>query len=162
MAREIEFRRMGDAAEMTEVRSGWIVSALQVLSILGWLAIVPVGCAIGGFGSGGVSAEERTAFDAAIVKVESDPRDAEASLKEFLDLYPKSALADDAAEELAELAFAAGREDEGLRWLGRILRQAPDGDRAAPARLRLAKFEYGRNRWSTSRTDAGRKAPASE
>jgi ABC-type branched-subunit amino acid transport system substrate-binding protein len=152
MKREIESLRMGEATEMVEVRNDWIGRQLQLLSILGLFALVPVGCAIGGFGAGGISAEERAAYDAAIANVESDPRGAEESLGEFLDLYPKSALADNAAEELAELAFAAGREDEGLRWLGRILSQAPDGDRAAPARLRLAQFEYGRNRWSTARS----------
>ncbi len=123
----------------------------RFFSMLALLAIIPFGCAMAGFGSARATPEEQMAYDTATAQVETDPQAAEAALDEFLDRYPKSSLADDAAEQLAEFAFAAGREEEGLRWLGRILRQAPNGDRAGPARLRLAQFEYGRNRWTTAR-----------
>jgi ABC-type branched-subunit amino acid transport system substrate-binding protein len=161
MAHEFRIERMGDATSMkdvevevrveVEVEKSGRVPELRILALLGLLAWFSFGCAIGGFGSGGVSEEERLAYDTAMGHLPADPGTAEASLREFLDLYPESGLADDAAEQLAELAFADGREDEGLRWLGRILSRTPDSDRAAPARLRLAQFEYARNRWSTAR-----------
>lgn len=146
-----EFTRAGTGAGIDRPLRArlWLGSLLLALSV------GASGCALGGLGNpfaaDRISAEEQLAYDTATAPMQSDPRAAEAALAAFLDRYPRSALADDAAEDLAELAFAAGREDEGLRWLGRILSQAPDGDRAAPARLRLATYEYGRDRWSTAR-----------
>ena len=124
---------------------------LRVAPIWGLIATLQFACAMAGFGPGGVSPEERLAYDSAMGNLPADLRAAETALQGFLAMYPKSSLADDAAEQLANLAFAADREDEGLRWLGRILSETPNADRAAPARLRLAQFEYARNRWMTAR-----------
>jgi ABC-type branched-subunit amino acid transport system substrate-binding protein/TolA-binding protein len=167
MTRETGIRRMGDATAMTEVTKGTRgheVDEVDELNELGragretrillillvWAAS-SIGCSIAGFGTGGVSPEERQAYEAALAERSENPARAEKAFEQFLEIYPKSALADDAAEQLAELSFAAGSEEEGLRWLGRILKQSPDSDRAAPARLRLAQYEYGRNRWSIAR-----------
>jgi ABC-type branched-subunit amino acid transport system substrate-binding protein len=117
----------------------------------GLVATLQFACSMAGFGPAGVPPEERLAYDSAMGNLPADPRAAETALQEFLAMYPKSSLADDAAEQLADLAFAADREDEGLRWLGRILSESPDSDRAATARLRLAQFEYARNRGSMAR-----------
>ena len=119
--------------------------------VAGLLATIHLACAVPGFGPAAIPAEERSAYDAAIASVESDPLAAEAELRAFIEAYPGSGLFDDAAEQLANLAFRAGREEEGLRWLGRILSEAPASDRASPARLRLAQFEYARNKWPTAR-----------
>jgi ABC-type branched-subunit amino acid transport system substrate-binding protein/predicted negative regulator of RcsB-dependent stress response len=142
---------MGVPRNMSDLKSDWVGAGWRILSILCLLALLSFGCAMTGFGSNSVTAEERLAYDAAVAQIDSDALGAEASLSAFLEVYPRSGLADDAAEQLAELAFADGREDEGLRWLGRILSQTPNADRAAPARLKLARYEYGRNRWSTAR-----------
>jgi len=123
----------------------------RVVALLGLIATLQFGCTLAGFGPAGVPPEERLAYDSAMGNLPADPRAAETALQEFLAMYPKSSLADDAAEQLADLAFAADREDEGLRWLGRILSESPDADRAATARLRLAQYEYARNRWIMAR-----------
>ncbi len=122
-----------------------------IVTIFLLTATLQLACAMIGLGPEVVSPEERQAYDAAMGNLPGDPRAAEAALEAFLEQYPKSPLADDAAEQLANLAFADGREEDGLRWLGRILSEAPDSDRAHPARLRLAQYEYGRNRWETAR-----------
>jgi ABC-type branched-subunit amino acid transport system substrate-binding protein len=122
-----------------------------VRAILGLLLVLQFGCAFPGFGPPTISPEERAAYDSAMGHLPANPRATEAALRDFVAAYPKSPLADDAAEQLSELAFAAGREEDGLRWLGWILSETPDGDRAAAARLRLATYEYARNKLSTAR-----------
>jgi len=115
------------------------------------LALVQAGCA--GFGGGGaqVPPEQRAAYDAAMGKLPADTRGAARALEDFVRLHPRSLLADDALEQLSQLAFAAGRQEEGRRFLGRILSDHPRGDRAAPARLRLAQLEYGRDKRTAAR-----------
>ncbi|MBB82701.1 MAG: hypothetical protein CL931_02690 [Deltaproteobacteria bacterium] len=126
-------------------------SWLVLLSLIG-LALGQAGCA--GFGSGEpqVPREQRAAYDAAMGRLPADTRGAIASLEGFLDLYPRSLLADDALEQLSQLAFAAGREEAGRRYLGQILANHPRGDRAASARLRLAQLEYGRDKRVAARS----------
>ena len=140
MLRTVEARRRVRVAPM-----------LRMSGLLGLIAALQFGCALAGFGPGSVSKEERLAYDSAMGNLPADPRAAETALQGYLELFPKSSLADDAAEQLADLAFAADREDEGLRWLRRILSEMPDADRAASARLRLAQFEYANNRWTAAR-----------
>ena len=84
-------------------------------------------------------------------KLPADTRGAARALQDFIRLYPRSLLADDALEQFSQLAFAAGRQEEGRRWLGRILSDHPRGDRAAPVRLRLAQLEYGRDKRRAAR-----------
>ena len=114
-------------------------------------ALVLSGCA--GFGGGAqqVPPEQRAAYDAAMGKLPAAARGAAQALEDFVQLYPRSLLADDALEQLSQLAFAAGRQEEGRRWLGRILSNHPRGDRAAAARLRLAQLEYGRDKRTAAR-----------
>ncbi len=126
-------------------------SWLVLLSVIG-LALGQAGSA--GFGSGDpqVPREQRAAYDAAMGKLPADTRGAIASLEGFLDLYPRSLLADDALEQLSQLAFAAGRQETGRRYLGQILADHPRGDRVASARLRLAQLEYGRDKRVAARS----------
>ena len=116
------------------------------------IALSQPGCAVlSGMGASEIPAEERAAYDAAMGRLPADSRGAEQSLEAFLGLYPRSQLADDAAEQLSQLAFASGRQEEGLRWLGQVISRYPDGDRAAPARLRLAQLEYARDKREAAR-----------
>jgi ABC-type branched-subunit amino acid transport system substrate-binding protein len=108
-------------------------------------------CTLPGFGPSRISAEERSAYDSAMGHLPADPGATAAGLQSFLELYPQSALADDACEQLAQLAFADGRDEEGRGWLARILRDYPDSDRAAPARLHLAQQEYARDKRDVAR-----------
>lgn len=104
------------------------------------------GCSmIPGFTDSGVPPEQRAAYDAAMGRLPGDPRGAAQELERFIETYPRSPLADDAAEQLSQLAFAADDQEAGLRWLGTILSSYPGSDRAAPARLRLAQLEYARD-----------------
>lgn len=110
------------------------------------LLFCPLACALSGFSPATVPPEERAAYDAAMGQLPASPDAAEAGLQAFVASYPRSALADDATEQLAQIAFADGRQEEGLRRLGLILNRYSRGDRAAPARLRLAQLEYARDR----------------
>ncbi|MEZ4355513.1 MAG: ABC transporter substrate-binding protein [Myxococcota bacterium] len=102
------------------------------------------GCALRG--PAPVPPEQRAAYDAAMGHLPADPRAAEVALEAFLATHPRGPLADDALEQLAQIAFAEDRPEDGTRLLGRILSEHADGDRAAAARLRLAEIEYGRDK----------------
>ena len=109
------------------------------------------GCTMAGFGPQKVSPEERAAYDSALGNLPANPDATREALSRFLELYPSSPLADDALEQLAELAFSEGADEEGMRWLGRILSDYPDSDRAPSARLRLAQQEYARDKKDSAR-----------
>lgn len=127
------------------------IGAHSWLVLLLTLALVQAGCAGFGGGEARVPPEQRAAYDSAMGKLPADTRGAARALQDFIRLYPRSLLADDALEQLSQLAFAAGRQEEGRRWLGRILSDHPRGDRAAPVRLRLAQLEYGRDKRRAAR-----------
>ena len=63
----------------------------------------------------------------------SEGSDEFVQLEAFIATYPRSPLADDASEQLAQLAFSDGRQEEGIRWLAQILSRYPKSDRAAAA-----------------------------
>ncbi|MAG33568.1 MAG: hypothetical protein CL908_22040 [Deltaproteobacteria bacterium] len=123
--------------------TGWGRARIVVLGVV--LAALQFGCAVLQ-GSPRVPPEQRAAYDSAMGNLPADLPAAERALEAFLVSYPQSLLADDALEQLAELAFADGRQEQGMRLLGRILRDHAEADRAAPARLRLAQIEYGRDK----------------
>lgn len=134
---------------------GRLVRAVKgplALVFLTLIVVFQLACAgFPGFSPPAISGEERAAYDSAMGNLPGNPAAATSALEGFLATWPRSQLADDAAEQLAEIRFAAGDEEGGLRWLGRILSESPNSDRAAPARLRLAQFEYGRDKRSTAR-----------
>ena len=113
--------------------------------------LVQSGCAMTRGGPPPVPPEQRAAYDIAMGRLPANTAAATAGLKAFIVRYPRSQLADDATEQLAQLAFADGRQEEGMRRLGEILSRYPRSDRAAPARLRLAQREYGRDRQQAAR-----------
>jgi ABC-type branched-subunit amino acid transport system substrate-binding protein len=132
--------------------------ALRVLRVLGLgLALVSLqsSCAFDAFTPTRVPAEQRAAYDAAMGHLPADPAAATAGLEAFLTTYPKSLLADDAAEQIANLAFLEGRDEEGMAQLALILKRYPAGDRANAVRLRLAQFEYARDRRTPARALLG-------
>jgi len=115
---------------------------ILILMAVAWTA----GCGLTGGASRPVPDEQRVAYDAALRNVGTRPAAAASAFEAFIARYPASPMADDAALRLAELAFAGGHDDEGLRWLGTVLTQYPGSDGEPRARLRLAQYEYARNR----------------
>lgn len=128
-----------------EMRSVWRVAIL-----IAWIAMQS-GCAITGGGPPPVPPEQRAAYDIAMGNLPANTAAATKGLEAFIARYPRSQLADDATEQLGQLAFADGRQEEGMRRLGEILSRYPRSDRAAPARLHLAQREYGRDRQQAAR-----------
>lgn len=129
-------------------RANWPIRlGIIVVSLL----VFQVACALSGFSPASVPPEQRAAYDAAMGNLPANPSAASAALEAFLAEYPRSVLADDALEQLSQLAFADGRQEEGMRRLGQILNRYPNGDRAAAARLRLAQAEYARDRRTAAR-----------
>ena len=81
--------------------------------------------------------EEQRAYAAAISEVESDPRDAAKRLEAFIETYPESPLADDAAEQRARIALARGELADAREALGRAVALAPDDPDVRAAWRRL-------------------------
>ncbi len=145
--------RAGDRGLLVErrVREGARSSRIGVGTASLVLLLFQFACAFSGFSPSVVPPEERAAYDAAMGNLPANPEAATVALENFLATYPRSLLADDAAEQLSQLAFAAGLQEDGMRWLGRILSRYPKSDRAPSARLRLAQLEYARDRRAAAR-----------
>jgi len=120
------------------------------------LVLVLAACA--GGPKRGASDFERSQFDAAIRAAESDPERGAVLLADFLTANPKSALADDAAAELAQLALRAGDEAGAKEWLYLIVREYPNDETADRARLLLAGLEVQAD--GTSRGEGAESARA--
>ncbi|MCP4908246.1 MAG: ABC transporter substrate-binding protein [bacterium] len=138
MAVESERPERKGRGRIGALRHCWLLAVM--------LVITASGCALTGLSGPNVPPEQRAAYDAAMGRLPADAGGAARALENFLAIYPHSSLADDAAEQLSQLSFAVGRQEEGMRWLGRILSNYAKGDRAAPARLRLAQLEYAREK----------------
>lgn len=94
-----------------------------------------------GISRGPATDEQRRAFAAATSAVDSDPVAAEARLNEFLEKWPRSPLADDAAMRLAEFALSRGDRDAALTHYTFVIRRHPDGDQHDAARVWAAEIE---------------------
>ena len=122
---------------------------LRTLGLWAW-GLIGVGLIAGCAGLGGppaqapASAQEQAAYSAAVAKAPTDPAAASSALKEFLNRYPKSPLADDATEQLARIALAEGRESEATARLETLIQRYPNGDRAEAAKLRLTRWAVAR------------------
>lgn len=114
-------------------RSGFVLAALLALA----------GCQLLG-PPGGPSETERVAYREAIAKRESDPRGAARDLAVFLERWPRSSLADDAALVLAKLEIERGDTLAALGRLRAALRAQPEGNRSDAIRYELAKLERDR------------------
>ena len=100
------------------------------------------GCASPGGRDAPISNAERRAYAAAYAALPHHPAEATRQLESFVRQWPRSGLADDASELLADLAAARGDDQGELRWLRQLLRDHPGGDRSDSARLRLAQIEF--------------------
>ena len=89
-----------------------------------------------------VTEAQTRAFDAAVAKIEGDPRAARAEFEALVRAEPQSALADDAAMRIGMLAFEQGDRDVALEWFTFVLREHADGKFADEARVRAATLEY--------------------
>lgn len=116
-------------------RSRWIV----------WLACIALlaqACATTRGGDAEVSEAERQAYASARASLPADPSGAAASLESFLQQWPQSGLADDAAELLAEIAAQQGDRETELRWLRYLVQNHGRSGRSDAARLRLARYDF--------------------
>ena len=109
----------------------------------GLLALVfAIGCAgLPGATGSKVSDEERAAYAAT---ARASNAQTEAALVAFLESHPASALADDAAVRLAELAAQRGDTETAAQNYEWAARYHPNGDRSDAARLALARIELDR------------------
>jgi ABC-type branched-subunit amino acid transport system substrate-binding protein len=89
-----------------------------------------------------VSEQERQAYASATASMQTNPDAARVALEAFLETYPESGLADDAAESLADIARDQGDLEAEQRWLRELLANHPTGSRSDPVRVRLAKLDY--------------------
>ena len=97
------------------------------------------GCA----GSGRADVSEALArrdYTAAIRQASQDPATGVAALEQFLRVYPRTRLADDAGVRLAELHLSSGAEIAAERTLEWVVQAHPKGDRTDAARLLLARL----------------------
>ncbi|MCZ6784680.1 MAG: penicillin-binding protein activator [Proteobacteria bacterium] len=108
------------------------------------MLVILAGCATPAPPERAASDEERLTLEAALARGQTRPAAAEAELQEFLQRWPQSPLADDAALGLAKLAFQMDEPEQAQHWLRTILRRYPDGDRADEARLLMAAVELER------------------
>ena len=82
--------------------------------------------------------EERAAYGQALSPLPQQPGVAKQRLEAFVEMYPRSPLADDAAEKLAVIELGLGDAVAAETWVAWALREHPRGDRAESARLALA------------------------
>ncbi len=110
-----------------------LFAAAAVVSVL-------VACA-GGPANREVDDAEWRQYQAALDIGKRSPKQSRRLLSEFLNAYPRSSLADDAAARLAELSLRAADEKGAMDWLYLIVRDYPNGDNADRARVLLAGME---------------------
>ncbi len=119
-----------------------------VLSVL----LFQSACALPGLMSAPrIPAEEQSLFDTAEALRRTDPRAARSGLEAFVETYPRSLLADEALENLAQIAFAEGRSGEARRLLAQVLEDYPQSDSVSAVRLQLAEANYARNERTEAR-----------
>ena len=87
-----------------------------------------------------ITEEERRAYARGVAMLPDQPEAARRQFEEFVNLFPNSGLADDAAIRLAQLALD---DDDRIRWYGFVLDHHPQSPLADGARVRLASVRYG-------------------
>jgi ABC-type branched-subunit amino acid transport system substrate-binding protein len=117
------------------------------------LVLVGLLSACAGGASRGSTAEQ-SAYAEALRVASEDPRAGAEALSGFLDRYPRSALADDAALMLADLAVRLDKPDRAERQLEWVLREHPNADQTDRARLTLAKLQRARGAPAAARSTA--------
>jgi len=121
---------------------------------LACLVLASALAACAGIAGGPSPAEEQRAYAEALRLANTDPERGAAALAAFVREHPRSALADDAALELAELGLRLGKPEAAGRQLDWLLREHPNGDQSDRARLLLAKLLRERGEPSRARSTA--------
>lgn len=117
---------------------GWAVAALLATLVLG------SACA-GGAGPGrSATAAEQEAYDAALAEYQENPARGVKALESYIEQFPASPLADDAAWTLYQRAARGGVDEQAARWLAVIVDDYPAEDKADLARLELAQAALDR------------------
>jgi ABC-type branched-subunit amino acid transport system substrate-binding protein len=116
------------------------------------LALALAACA--GAPDGAARVEEQRAYAEALRLASASPQGGAAALAAFVREHPQSALADDAALQLAELAVRLGKPEAAERQLDWVLREHPNGDQSDRARLALAKLLRARGEPLLARSTA--------
>ena len=114
------------------------ISRVAAVAVTAGLAAACAGIGLPGAGGGSATPVERERYAAALSSLPQDEALAAARLAAFVDQFPRSALADDAAEKLAVLATGRGEPRVAIGWLERSLLEVPGGDRVPAMRLELA------------------------
>ena len=105
-------------------------------SLAAGIALALVGC-LWQRGPSAPDESERYAYQNAIDLAARSPSAGRAALEQFLQVYPDSALADDAELALARLERASGRPAQAEGRLLDLIAQHPNGDRIDAARAEL-------------------------
>jgi len=121
------------------------VAHLGLILLVG-LALAVQGCAGVGGPEPAVTPEEQRAYDGAVATIASEPEATEMALENFLRDHGHSALADDAAEKLAQLALQRSDVERAVFWFNWVLRHYGRGGRADAVRLNLSRLELERGR----------------
>ena len=116
----------------------------RTLALLAVAFLLPSCAGLLGEPSDRASEQERSDLAAALARAETDPRATERRLADFLQKWPESPLADDAALRRAELALERGDQAAARHRYALVIERYPDGDRIDSARVALAKIESAR------------------
>ncbi len=85
--------------------------------------------------------EEQRALEVARQTLSRDREAGLRLLREFVEAWPRSPLADDAAYSLGRVALKRGDREEAAEWFDYILRKHASGDHSDSASLALARLE---------------------
>jgi ABC-type branched-subunit amino acid transport system substrate-binding protein/predicted negative regulator of RcsB-dependent stress response len=102
------------------------------------------------------AASQREAYADAVALEATDPAAGAAALQAFIDDYPTSPLADDAAYRLARGELEAGQPTAARAHLKWLLSHHPRGDQADRAGLMLARIQYDEGEYAASARNASK------
>lgn len=136
---------MTSSTETTRTRSATTLRAPLAWTALAAAALT-LSCSSLGSSRPAASADEQAALVAA------ETSQGTVDLEAFIEKYPNSSLADDAAWLLALRARDDGDMEQAERWLNVVIQRYSDEDRADSARLALAEIEHARGNDPASRS----------
>lgn len=115
-------------------------SKSKLLAIFATASLMGVAVSCAGTSREANDAESKQ-YRAAANVAKQDPKEGARLFIEFLNVSPRSALADDAAAQLADLSLQDGDEQRAMGWLHLIVRDYPNEPNADRARVLLAGME---------------------
>jgi ABC-type branched-subunit amino acid transport system substrate-binding protein len=108
------------------------------------LALLTACAGVRGSARATVSEEERRAYHANRSLMASDPAAAERGFEEFLQIWPRGALAPQAQSRLADIALGRGDTEQALERLYTVVRRYPNATITDGTRVRIAEIELER------------------